>query len=384
MKKFLSIILATAMIMGVFSMTAVYADNEPAPVFTLDFSEYDGTNVSGLKNSVAGSSSTFEVGTSGTALPAVRTDCTPNGINKYIQFSEDDSGTGLGGIAITDATLTSLDTMTFETWVRFTSLDTGSQHLVSFNSGKNGNHTFQIQQSGQVKVDGVVDPTQFKIYVKPWGDNYTTWTNSLETTITNNEWHHLVVTRTDTEAVFYIDGTKAGEKTHLTPVTKTYTPSLIQLGCAKWGNYMKGGMGALNIYSSVLTDAQVKKLYDDSAAKYTCQAVTYKDAAGNAIAEEMPDGATEVSARFAYKNTTSSAVAPLVILGYFEDGKLINAKIADEVSVAAGKIGVINADVDEITTKPTGQVKLFVWDSFDSMKPILSGDYLTVPYQQSL
>ncbi|MBR5614011.1 MAG: LamG domain-containing protein [Clostridia bacterium] len=383
MKKFLSIILATAMIMGVFSMTAVYAENEPAPVFTLDFSGYDGTNVSGLKNSVSGSASTFAVGTSGNAFPAVRTDCTPNGINKYIQFSEDDTGSSLGGIAITDATLTALDTMTFETWVRFTSLDTGSQHLVSFNSNRD-KHTFQIQQSVQVKVDGVVDPTQFKIYVKPWGDNYTVWTTSLEKTITNNEWHHLVVTRTDTEAVFYIDGTEAGRKTHTTAVTKTYTPSLIQLGCAKWGNYMKGGMGALNIYNSVLTGEQVAKLYADSAAKYTCQAVTYKDADGNAISEEMPDGDTEVSARFAYKNTTSSAVAPLVILGYFEDGKLINAKVADEVSVAAGKIGVINADVDEITTKPTGQVKLFVWDSFDSMKPILDGDYLTVPYQQSL
>lgn len=212
-----------------------------------------GSAVAGLDANVTGAAAS-----TGTALPAWTTDRYGNA-NKALAF---DHG---AKISLPENVKLNPAKMTISLWINAAEIKGGNRFmgLNSWNGFK-----FQLQEANKPFFTGA---TSVKIYDK----------DDEAGVLEINKWYHIVVAFGDGHTVFYINGVlvKNWDDTPgtLLPVTgqslvfgvdASVYAETSALGDAnhqifkEWGGFFHGSLDDIRMYKSVLTDAQVKAIYD--------------------------------------------------------------------------------------------------------------------------
>ncbi len=123
-----------------------------------------------------------------------------------------------------------------------------------------------------------------------WFPDVTLSPTTFSTTMAANTWYHIVITQTGTTATAYINGASLGSQTVLGPVNTTSNNQTI--GSYAASNNFNGKMDDIQLWSRVLSAAEVSNLYNKQAAsavglqiQYYCSdgsGTTVTDFSGNA------------------------------------------------------------------------------------------------------
>jgi len=185
-----------------------------------------------------------------------------DGDNDYVDLG---TGTVLGNNQNVDAFSLSM-------WFNRDVNDTGGGNATNHNvnnvlvahSRTNGNDHFEVGSEG----------ADLESYVDMDGGNDFTGSLSFAQGVTDDTWHHLVVTfdaaRTSDEVHYYLDGQLATKNVGNDPDGLAKSPAELTLGIAridqneKWGD-LDGMIDDFALWDRVLTDAEVADLYNGGA-----------------------------------------------------------------------------------------------------------------------
>lgn len=159
------------------------------------------------------------------------------------------------------------NTFSLEVWFSTTSksngrlMGFGSRYDGDYNSGGQSDRHIYIDKDGRV-VFGVYD-NAIKLVSSPAGRNYA-----------DGQWHHVVATMSPSGAVLYLDGERVGANQSMTAGEWMPGGGWWKVGCGKliyWQNadgseyhgpkYFTGSMQYSSVYTTALTDHQVREHY---------------------------------------------------------------------------------------------------------------------------
>lgn len=345
------------------------ADYNRFKVVDLDFSQYNREAKTGITNSVASNTSTISIPS--VNGPKLVKESTAVGTRSYLQF-KDEAGVN-GHLRLQDASIVGKKAFSVEAWVRRTPSvgNAASGHLLVFTDDVNGTNTghtlqfFDNNNNGQLMVR--------LLGIKKQTDN---------TLAYSSEWEHWVYTREYENGVWtamlYINGEKKLSQTaSIATDALEDTDYYMEIGgFSQRASDMtfRGGIGSFKVFNVALDDSYAKSSYNESKALYESaiitNTVTFKDQT-SAVIENLSSSTTKVTAEFTLKNDTGVAITPAVFLAFYDDGVLEKVEVADTTEIVAGGTLFIDVSVDGIAPDADSEVKLFVWDGFANLKPIL-------------